>query len=392
MGLPTHRTRALTVRLVPVVALAVALAPAFLGPARAFAWGGVGHRSIASQYGESLPPALQALRNDDAWVTDHVMDPDLRKSSVPGEGYRHYIDIDIYPGYAAGTLSHDRATLEAQYGAANVLQWGIAPWAIGEVTDSLSAAMATGRWTLARTWIADLCHYVGDLHQPLHATKNYDGQFTGNHGIHSRYETQMLNLYSPYLQLDAGSVTYLPDPVEAAFAIATASQQAVAQVLTADTEARAAAGGSTTSSTYYAGLWSRTSTLTLARMTAGSQGTASFVYTAWVDAGYPVVPGSTVSAPSVGAAVATLSVAAGPTPARARLDLAFTLPRAGSPVFELLDVRGRRVARLAPGVTPAGPGRIVLPLAGAGAAPGVYFVRLTLDGETAASRAVVAAP
>jgi hypothetical protein len=376
--------------LLPVL-LVLALVPT--APGRAGAWGGVGHRSIASQYGESLPPSLQALRSDDAWVTDHVMDADLRKGTVPTEGYRHYIDIDAYPEYHAGTLPHDRAELESRYGAAQVQQWGVAPWAIGEVVDSLSAAMARGDWTGARTWIADLCHYVGDLHQPLHATLNYDGQLTGNHGIHSRYETQMLNLYAQWLQLDAGTVSYLADPVDAAFAIATASQQAVPQVITADNEARAAAGGSTSSSTYYAGLWSRTSGLTIARMTGASVETASFVYTAWVDAGYPAVPGSTVDVPwTPPAGAGALALAAGTLPARGSLDLRYALPRAGLPVFELVDVRGRRVARLAAGPSPAGPGRLSWPLGRRSRSPGVYFVRLSLDGEIAHARVVVVAP
>ncbi|MEO6462093.1 MAG: hypothetical protein ABIP29_03370, partial [Candidatus Eisenbacteria bacterium] len=370
---------------------ALLVAAASLLPAPAGAWGGLGHRSIASQYGESLPPALQPLRAEDAWVTDHVMDPDVRKSTVPGEGYRHYIDIDAYPEYALGTLSHDRATLEAQYGAAQVEQWGIAPWAIGEVTDSLSAAMARGDWTRARTWIADLCHYVGDLHQPLHCTKNYNGQLTGNTGIHSRYETTMLNRYPQALQFDAGTADDLVDPVEAAFAIAGASQQAHYAVLDADTQARAAAGGSVSSDTYYAELWSRTSTLTLARMTGASVGTASFVYTAWVDAGHPAVPGGTVDAGGGVASTsagATLALSAGPVPARDALVLSFVLPAAAPPAFELIDVRGRRVARIAAGPRPAGPGRFTWPLARE-VPPGIYFVRLAVPGRAADARVVV---
>ena len=193
-------------------------------PAPAHAWGSLGHRTIAGEYGGSLPWPLDGLRSEDVWIVDHVLDPDTRKSTIPAERYRHYIDIDAYPEYHAGTLSHDRAVLEASYGAAQVEQWGVVPWAIGEVTDSLSAALATGRWDRARLWISDLCHYVGDLHQPLHCTLNYDGQLTGNNGVHYRYETRMLDLNAAALQLDAGTVTYLPDPIDAAFAIAGAGR------------------------------------------------------------------------------------------------------------------------------------------------------------------------
>jgi hypothetical protein len=380
--------RRFPVRLVALL-LALPLAPAVLAPPCAFAWGGLGHRAIAAQYGESLPDPLLALRGQDDWIIAHVSDADVRKSTVPAERYRHYIDIDAYPEYATGTLSHDRATLEAIYGAGQVEQWGVAPWAIGEVVDSLEAAMRAGDWGRVRIWTADLCHYVGDLHQPLHCTLNYDGQFTGNNGIHYRYETRMLDLNPAALLLDPGTVTWHADPVEAAFDIAEASQRSVGAVLDADTQARAEAGGSITSGTYYAGLWNRTRELTLARMTGAAQATASLVYTAWVNAGFPPVPGSTVDSGGPGDLRGTaLALVAGPVPARERIDLRFLLPRPGTPVFELIDVRGRRVARLDAGPRLAGPGRIALPLAG-DVEPGVYFARLVHAGQSARARVVV---
>jgi hypothetical protein len=382
---PHRRLVALGFALAATGACVLSVPPVALG------WGGLGHRTIAGQYGASLPPGLSALRGQDAWVVTHVMDPDTRKSTVPAERYRHYIDIDAYPEYFAGTLPHDRAELEARYGAAQVEQWGIVPWAIGEVVDSMTVAMAAGDWDRVRFWIADLCHYVGDLHQPLHCTLNYDGQLTGNHGIHYRYETRMLDLHAQGIVLDAGTATWLPDPVEAAFAIAGTSQQNKDAVLAADTEARAAAGGSITSGTYYAGLWSRTSGLTRARLSGAAQATASFVHTAWVNAGFPPVPGSTVDAGGPGAPGARgLALAAGPVPVPARGDLVlrFVLPSPGTPVFELLDARGRRVARADAGPRPAGEGRFAWTFEG-GIGPGVYFVRLVHAGRTVEARVVV---
>ncbi len=361
-----------------------------LAPDSAHAWGSLGHRTIAGEYGDSLPWPLDGLRSQDAWVVDHVLDPDTRKGTIPSERFRHYIDIDAYPEYLAGTLSHDRAVLEATHGTAQVEQWGIVPWAIGEVTDSLTAAMATGRWDRARLWISDLCHYVGDLHQPLHCSLNYDGQLTGNNGVHYRYETRMLDLNAGALQLAPGAVTYLPSPVDAAFAMAAASQQRVVDVITADTQARNAAGGSTTSGTYYAGLWTRTSALTLTRLTEASVVTASLVYTAWADAGFPPVPDATIDV--AGAPATRLALAAGPTPARDRLELRFALPAAATPVFTLVDARGRRVAKFAPGPQPAGSGHLTWIFGGVGAAapaPGVYFVHVSVGDRTARTRVVV---
>lgn len=374
------------------IASVLALLAALALPSAASAWGGLGHRTIASQYGESLPPPLEALRVNDTWITDHVMDPDLRKGSVPGESYRHYIDIDAYAEYASGTLSHDRAVLEASYGAAQVQSWGIVPWAIGEVVDSMTVAMTNGDWTRVRYWTADLCHYVGDLHQPLHCTLNYDGQYTGNNGIHARYESEMLNRYSQFLQLDAGSATYFASPVDAAFAMAGASEQSKNAVLTADTQAKAAAGGSTSSTTYYASLWSQTSVLTLSRLTGGAVSTASFVYTAWVNAGSPPVPGSPVDV-APGPAGSALALSAGPLPAQGTLRVSYTLPSAGPVVCELIDIRGRVARRLDAGSKPAGAGSLTWTLnagSGPGMASGVYFLRLAHEGQVAGVRVVIA--
>jgi hypothetical protein len=37
---------------------------------------------------------------------------------------------------------------------------------------------------------ADLGHYIGDAHVPLHCTRNYNGQLSGQHGIHGFWESR----------------------------------------------------------------------------------------------------------------------------------------------------------------------------------------------------------
>jgi hypothetical protein len=38
----------------------------------------------------------------------------------------------------------------------------------------------------------EMAHYIDDINQPLHSTQNYDGQVTGNSGIHARYAGTMI--------------------------------------------------------------------------------------------------------------------------------------------------------------------------------------------------------
>jgi hypothetical protein len=60
--------------------------------------------------------------------------------------------------------------------------------------------------------------------------------------------------------------------------------------------------------------------------------------------------------------------------------------------LEIFDVGGRRVVTLADGSTPGGPREIPWDLrsdAGRAVAPGIYFARLTADGEVSAAKIAV---
>jgi hypothetical protein len=112
--------------------------------------------------------------------------------------------------------------------------------------------------------------------------------------------------------------------------------------------------------------------MTRTRIDSATVLTASFVYTAWVNAGEPVVPGSSAGVEPV--AVGGARLEAGPTPFRDRLTIQYA--GAGPLSVDVFDVRGARVARLVDGAS--GAGRIAWRPAGSGrrVGPGLYFVRL----------------
>ena len=354
-----------------IVTLTAALCA--LLPSTGWTWGSVGHHYIAQHYSQHLPAQIDGLRAYDSVVDQHVTDPDTRKSSTPGESYRHYIDIDYYPEFLAGTLPHSRTSLEALYGTSTVLNNGVLPWAVGEVVTTLTQQFQAQQWSAAALTIADLCHYVGDANQPLHCTQNYDGQMTGNSGIHSRYESSMISTYLAQLHTSPMAVAYYPNPLDAAFDVITASWAGVSPILAADNTAKAASGGSY-NSTYYASLWNSTRTLTQARLDTATVMTASYVYTAWVNAGEPTVPGSSVDAPPV-VADAGLQLVAGPSPFRDVLNVRFAGD--GPLSVDVFDVRGARVARLADQASGAGSASWRPGGSGAAVESGLYFVRLS---------------
>ncbi len=356
-------------------------------PSTGWTWGSVGHHYIAQHYSQHLPAYIDGLRDYDLEVDAHVTDPDTRKGSTPGESDKHYIDIDYYPEFLAGTLPRSRAALEALYSPAIVLGEGVLPWAIDKAESTLTQQFQASNWTAAALTIADLCHYVGDANMPLHCAVNYNGQLTGNTGIHSRYESSMISTYLSQLDTPAMTVVYYPSPLDAAFDVIAASWAGVAPILAADNAARAAAGGSTSGTTYYTSLWNSTHTLTQARLDTASVLTASLVYTAWMKAGQPAVPGSSGVPPlDVPPMVADAGVrlVAGPTPFRDVLTVRFA---AGGPSsVDVFDVRGARVARLADNVP--GEGSVTWRPGGSGApvGPGLYFVRLSGPGTNVVRR------
>jgi hypothetical protein len=76
-----------------------------------------------------------------------------------------------------------------------------------------------------------------------------------------------------------------------------------------------------------------------------------------------------------------------PNPVRARFAVSFTLVDGSPAALELYDVNGRRVLERAVGL---GAGRHTVSLGSAGDfASGMYFLRLTSNGETLNQRVVI---
>jgi len=143
------------------------------------------------------------------------------------------LDIDDYPNFQTA-LPRDLDTLIAIYGYERVKRNGTVPWVIKFTMDSLTAQLKRNDWTKAYETASDLGHYVADSHVPLHATKNYDGQFSNQKGIHSRYESQMISNYQQQISITKDSVHYIENVLEFAMQFILQSQTLLDSVLLAD--------------------------------------------------------------------------------------------------------------------------------------------------------------
>lgn len=224
------------------------------------------------------------------FLVDHSSDADYRRSDDPNESPKHYIDIDNYPEFlSAGKIAQDPYAIVAQHGTNFVVKNGILPWASIASYDSLEACFKRRDWVKAKVFAADLGHYVADAYMPLHITNNYDGKLTGNSGIHSLYESGMLNTYGSQIAYNGDSAKLITDPDSFIFNYIYANYSYVDSVLKADTYARTI--GATGTAAYNQALWSKTGAFTNKLMKDASHNFASLFYTAWYNAGRPLIAG-----------------------------------------------------------------------------------------------------
>jgi hypothetical protein len=260
----------------PIILLSTFL---FLG------WGYVGHSIINYR---TIFSALPEMGFFETWADSlaaHASDADARKSWDPTEGPKHYIDIDNYPEFIAnGTIPQSFDSCVAIHGLSFVMDQGILPWAILKTADSLQATFEINDMHKAMLLAADLGHYIADSHMPLHITRNYNGQYTNQTGVHSRYESSLIGDFQSQIIYDGDSLQYIDDLSDFVFNMIYENYQYVDSVLYADSVANAFAGNHT-SSTYYNKFWEIAKNFTIELFKNASYRIACVIYTEWIDAG-----------------------------------------------------------------------------------------------------------
>ena len=251
-------------------------------------WGNVGHRIINSKTILSVTPEMSFWGSWSDSLAAHGSDADNRKSIDPTEGPKHYIDIDNYPEFIAnGYISQNFDSLVLLHGNAFVMDQGILPWAIMKTFDSLQTAFQNNELHKAMLFAADLGHYIGDMHMPLHITRNYNGQYTGQTGVHSRFESNMINTYNGQIIYSGDSLIYIDNISEFVFNTLYNNYNYVDSVLRCDSLAKAFAGN-TSSTAYYSKMWELSKNFTTELFRSASHKLTCLIYTAWLNAGSAV--------------------------------------------------------------------------------------------------------
>jgi hypothetical protein len=207
-----------------------------VGPARA--WGFYGHRLLNRLAVYTLPPEmLPFFKANIDYLTNNATRPDSRRTVVPTEAPRHFLDVDAY-GDSALT-SHGRGLPRAYADAValvggedSLLRHGIVPWQVARMKGQLTAAFRDRDTDRILHLSADLGHYVADACVPLHTTRNYNGQLTNQRGIHALWESRLPELNGLNYDLLTGQAPYLDNPTEAAWLAVERAHAALDSVFT----------------------------------------------------------------------------------------------------------------------------------------------------------------
>jgi hypothetical protein len=317
-------------------------------------WGSVGHKIINKDAVASFPKTLSFLSFWSDSISSHASDADNRKSYTPDEGEKHFIDIDNYAEFnATGKISQNLDSVIALHGNDFVIEQGILPWSIKNTCDSLQAAFQRKDWQKAMLIASDLGHYVGDSNMPLHTSRNYNGQYSNQTGVHSRYESTMIGKYSSQIVYTNDSASYVSNVTDFAFNLVYGGHKYVDSVLYADSVAKALSGGSVSSPAYYQALWNLSGGFTIRLFKNASKATADLIYTAWINAGSP----SMVSGVKINKYPLEKSFELGqnyPNPFNPGTMINFKIKERSKISLKIYDIKGEEIATLIDGEMQAG--------------------------------------
>ncbi|MBT4149731.1 MAG: hypothetical protein HOE46_05095 [Candidatus Marinimicrobia bacterium] len=214
--------------------LIITLAPiSFIG-----AWGYDGHRRINYIASRQINgPFGQFLKQNSEPLKWYAVTPDYNKKIDKEEFHKHFIDSDFYDDYPFDNIPKNYSTLVSKYGEDNIKKYGIAPWTIKETSDRIIDLLKRNQFEEAVYNMGVLGHYISDLHMPLHTVINYDGQFSGNEGIHKRWELHLVNKYIKNIK-PVGEIETVEDPWTFSMKIVKESFKVHHLILEADTKAR----------------------------------------------------------------------------------------------------------------------------------------------------------
>ncbi len=179
---------------------------------------------------------------------------------------------------------------------------GILPWHLQKMQRDLTDAFRRRDAKRILRLCTDMGHYIGDAHVPLHTTSNYNGQKTGQHGIHGFWESRIPELFADETyDYFVGKPDYIPNTADFFWKAVFDSNNMVDSVLTIERalhrsfpsdrqmcpDMRNGKPVLAPCRDYSAAYQQALQGMIERRMRAAIHAVSSAWYTAWVDAGQP---------------------------------------------------------------------------------------------------------
>ncbi|WP_234462472.1 zinc dependent phospholipase C family protein [Adhaeribacter terrigena] len=205
---------------------------AMLWPQKSMAWGFYAHRRIDRLAVFTLPPEMIGFyKKHIVYITETSTKPDSRRTLVPDEAPKHYIDLDVYGDSAVYKLPRFWKDAVAKYTEDTLMAYGIVPWHINLMKFQLTEAFKARDTDKILRLSSEMGHYIADACVPLHTTQNYNGQLTNQRGIHALWESRLPELLAHNYDFFVGRATYLENPQLRAWDAVTRAHLALDSVL-----------------------------------------------------------------------------------------------------------------------------------------------------------------
>jgi hypothetical protein len=266
-------------------------------------WGFLVHRTVHQLAIYELPGSLQRfMYHHMEYGVRYSVRPDQRRSQDSTEAAKHYIDFEEYGDSAAWKMPWSWTDAVARYTPDSLLKHGYVPYYVIMMKNRLTQAFRSGNADSVLILATELAHYIGDAHVPLHTTVNYDGQLTGQKGLHALWESTIPEMLIDQFTLSSPhKAKYIRHPEQAIWNAVRHSYSMVDEILKTERTVSA----SFTDNTKYRvqtrnGREVKSYTSAFAKAYNKALGhsindqlirtanmIADFWYTAWVDAGKP---------------------------------------------------------------------------------------------------------
>ena len=267
-----------------------------LAPGPASAWGVAAHRYIMGRAIDLLPPKLKPFfERNRAELVVRVLDPDTWRNAGWEEDPNHFVNFGAaeFGAYPFTALPREYGAAIEKFGMTTLRRTGLLPWREAEEFGNLrrafegfarNALFAPNDTVL---FSAVAAHYIRDAHMPLHGSNNFDGQLTGQNGVHSRFETVLFERFQSKLTVNPPPISPVKNARDASFDVLLASHRLVEPLLKADKEA--SAGKDTYDDEYFERFFAKVRPILERRLAESITATSSIIVGAWEQAGRPAV-------------------------------------------------------------------------------------------------------